>query len=125
MNYKKHLLLSILIVSLSLMMPGLALAQGPTDPAEMEAFFDGEIQPKMDEQHIPGVTLVVVKDGEILFTKGYGYADVAQGIPVDPETTLFRMGSASKLFAWTAVMQLAEQGKLDLDADVNTYLDFG
>jgi CubicO group peptidase (beta-lactamase class C family) len=121
---KKRLVSSILVILLGLTMPGLVLAQGPTDPAEMEAFFDSEIQPAMDEQHIAGVTLVIVKDGEVFFTKGYGYADVAAGIPVDPETTLFRMGSSSKLFAWTAVMQLAEQGKVDMDADVNTYLDF-
>ena len=46
------------------------------------------------------------------------------GIPVDPEQTGFRIGSVTKLFTWTAVMQLVEQGKLDLDADINTYLDF-
>src|SRR6185503_6315777 len=56
--------------------------------------------------------------------KGYGYADIENSLPVDPEQTLFRVGSVTKLFTWTAVMQLAEQGKLDLDADINTYLDF-
>jgi len=66
----------------------------------------------------------VVKDGAILTEKGYGYADVAEHKPVDPKLTLFRPGSISKLFTWTAVMQLVEQGKLDLDTDVNTYLDF-
>lgn len=68
--------------------------------------------------------MVVVKDGEVLTQKGYGYADAAQRKPVDPQLTLFRPGSVSKLFTWTAVMQLVEQGKLDLDADVNTYIDF-
>jgi CubicO group peptidase (beta-lactamase class C family) len=68
--------------------------------------------------------VVVVKDGAILLEKGYGYADVAERKPVDPERTLFRAGSVSKLFTWTAVMQLVEQGKLDLDTDINTYLDF-
>ncbi|HET9908456.1 MAG TPA: serine hydrolase, partial [Anaerolineales bacterium] len=63
-------------------------------------------------------------DGKLLFAKGYGYADVENAIPVDPEQTIFRIGSVTKLFTWTAVMQLAEQGKLDLDADINTYLDF-
>lgn len=121
---KKYLFLSTLVMLLSLITPALVLAQGPTNPTEMETFFDGEIQPAMADEPIAGVTLVVVKDGNILFTKGYGYADVAAGTPVDPETTLFRMGSSSKLFAWTAVMQLAEQGRVDLDADVNTYLDF-
>jgi HEAT repeat protein len=77
----------------------------------------------MEELHVPGVVVVVVKDGEFFFAKGYGYADVEKGIAVDPETTLFGIGSTSKLFTWTAVMQLAEQGKLDLDADVDTYFD--
>ncbi len=68
--------------------------------------------------------MVIVKDGQILLQKGYGYSDVAAHKPVDPELTLFRPGSVSKLFTWTAVMQLVEQGKLDLDADVNKYIDF-
>src|SRR5690606_35310692 len=49
---------------------------------------------------------------------------LAEGTPVDPVATLFRPGSVSKLFTWTAVMQLVEQGKLDLDADINQYIDF-
>ena len=73
---------------------------------------------------IPGAVVVVVKDGQILAQKGYGYADVDKRTPVDPATTLFRPGSVSKLVTWTAVMQLVEQGKLDLDADINKYLDF-
>ncbi len=60
----------------------------------------------------------------MLAQKGYGYSDVKTRKPVDPELTLFRPGSISKLFTWTAVMQQVEQGKLDLDADVNKYLDF-
>ncbi len=71
---------------------------------------------------IAGAVVVVVKDGEILTERGFGYRDVASKKPVDPKLTLFRPGSVSKLFTWTAVMQLVEQGKLDLDADVNKYL---
>src|SRR4030095_12265782 len=58
------------------------------------------------------------------FAKGYGWADVDKRIPVNPETTMFRIGSVSKLFTWTSVMQLVEQGKLDLNTDINRYLDF-
>ncbi|NTW44764.1 MAG: serine hydrolase, partial [Anaerolineaceae bacterium] len=97
---------------------------GPGDEEELSAFFDGAMDTSMHENHVPGAVLVVVKNGEILFSKGYGYADVDLKIPVDPETTLFRPGSVSKLFTWTAVMQLVEQGKLSLDEDINTYLDF-
>jgi CubicO group peptidase (beta-lactamase class C family) len=98
--------------------------QGPTDPAELEAFLDELIGKEMAENHIAGAAVSVVKDGKLFFAKGYGYADLEKGIPVDPEQTIFRVGSVGKLFTWTAVMQLVEQGKLDLDADVNTYLDF-
>ncbi len=73
---------------------------------------------------IAGAVVVVVKDGQILSQKGYGFSDVEKRKPVSPETTLFRPGSVSKLFTWTAVMQLVEQGKIDLDKDVNAYLDF-
>ena len=98
--------------------------QGPTDPAEMEAFLDKELGREMKKHHIAGAAVSVVKDGKLFFAKGYGYADLENDIPVDPARTTFRIGSIAKLFTWTAVMQLAEQGKLDLDADVNTYLDF-
>ncbi|HET9906644.1 MAG TPA: serine hydrolase domain-containing protein, partial [Anaerolineales bacterium] len=97
---------------------------GVTDPAELENFLDGLLTNEMEENHIAGAVISVVKDGKLLFAKGYGYADIENGIPVDPEQTVFRIGSVTKLFTWTAVMQLAEQGKLDLDADINTYLDF-
>ena len=78
----------------------------------------------MEEYHIAGAAVAVVKDGKLFFTKGYGSKDIEHRIPVDPEETMFRIGSNTKPFTWTAVMQLAEQGKVDLDADVGTYLDF-
>jgi CubicO group peptidase (beta-lactamase class C family) len=99
-------------------------AQGPTDPAEMEAFMDDLFAKDMEECHIAGAAIAVVKDGQLFFAKGYGYADLENKIPVDPEQTMFRTGSVGKVITWTAVMQLVEQGKLDLDADINTYLDF-
>jgi len=101
-----------------------AQVQGPTDPTELEAFLDKFMASNMAEYHIAGAAVSVVKDGEVLLSKGYGYANLEKGIPIDPETTGFRVGSVTKLFTWTAVMQLAEQGKLDLDADINKYLDF-
>ena len=99
-------------------------APGPTDPAEMEAFVDELLGKEMEEYHIAGAAVSVVKDGKLFFAKGYGYADLKNNIPVDPEQTIFRIGSGTKPFTWTAVMQLVEQGKLDLDVDINTYLDF-
>ncbi|HEY3475569.1 MAG TPA: serine hydrolase domain-containing protein, partial [Anaerolineales bacterium] len=99
-------------------------ALGPTDPVELEAFLDDYFDSKMTEYHIAGAAVSIVKDGKLLFAKGYGYADLEKSIPVDPDQTIFRIGSVGKTFTWTAVMQLVEQGKLDLDADINTYLDF-
>lgn len=91
---------------------------------DVEAFLDGIVPAQLTQNDIAGMTISVVKDGKLLFAKGYGYSDVKTKKPVSPETTLFRPGSVSKLFTWTAVMQLVEQGKLDLNKDVNEYLDF-
>lgn len=88
------------------------------------AWLDGFLPYALQRGDVAGAVVVIVKDGAILLQKGYGYSDVAARKPVDPATTLFRAGSVSKLFTWTAVMQLVEEGKLNLDADVNTYLDF-
>src|SRR5512145_2101101 len=98
--------------------------RGPVDRAELEAFLDGVMTAQMTKEHVAGAVVAVVKDGQVFFSRGYGFADVAKRSPVDPERTLFRIGSVGKLFTWTAVMQLVEAGKLDLDADINTYLDF-
>jgi len=70
----------------------------------------------------PGVTIVVVSEGEVIFLRGYGYADTQNGRLVDTETTVFRHGSINKVFVWLSVMQLVEQGLIDLDVDVATYL---
>ena len=91
---------------------------------DAEAWLDGFLPYALAAGDIAGAVVVVVKDGEVLLQKGYGYANLAERTPVDPEQTLFRPGSVSKLFTWTAVMQLVEQGKLDLDADLNQYIDF-
>jgi len=101
-----------------------ALAAVPdvTDPEVVGAFVDGAVKPAMKEFHSPSGVVMVMKDGEIIFARGYGYIDVDKRIPVDPKTSLFRPGSISKLFTWVSVMQLVEQGKLDLDTDVNQYL---
>ncbi len=101
-----------------------AADEGPLTQGDVEAWLDGFLPYAIQRGGIPGAVVVVVKDGKLLASRGYGYADVEARTPVDPARTLFRPGSVSKLFTWTAVMQLVEQGKLDLDADVNTYLDF-
>jgi CubicO group peptidase (beta-lactamase class C family) len=96
----------------------------PLAADDLAAFSDSILPFQLKQENIAGAVIIVVKDGKILFQKGYGYADVAKKTPVTPDGTLFRPGSISKLFTWTAVMQLVEQGKLDLDRDINDYLDF-
>jgi CubicO group peptidase (beta-lactamase class C family) len=95
---------------------------GPRDPREMERFLDSVLIPEMEKHHIPGAAIVFVRDGKIFFTKGYGWADLERRHPVDPDSTLFRIGSISKIFTATAVVQLADRGKIDLNTDVNSYL---
>ncbi len=91
---------------------------------DVHAFLDGFVPMQLERENIAGAVVLVVKDGAILFAKGYGYSDVEKKSPVTVDATLFRPGSISKLFTWTSVMQLVEQGKLDLDKDVSTYIDF-
>lgn len=93
-------------------------------PSDLGPFFDGLIPYAIRRGDIAGAGIVVVRDGKIVLAKGYGYANLAARSAVIPDRTVFRPGSVSKLFTWTAVMQQVQAGKLDLDADVNTYLDF-
>ncbi len=101
-----------------------AAAHPEMTAADVASFLDGMVPVLLAREDIAGAVVLVVKDGKVLFSKGYGYSDVAKKTPVTPEGTLFRPGSVSKLFTWTAVMQQVEAGKLDLDRDVNEYLDF-
>ncbi|MBW8815845.1 MAG: beta-lactamase family protein [Caulobacterales bacterium] len=110
-------------LALALAVPGAAAAQPDLTPSDLQAFFDHAMPALLRKGDIAGGVVTVVKDGRVVFAKGYGYADLAAKAPVTPQV-LFRPGSITKLFTWTAVMQLVEQGQLDLDADVQTYLDF-
>ncbi len=137
------------LMVLGLIFPSMVIGQAPTSPnistrpettqtadntkalgdheltaSDAEAFLDGVLPLQLAREDIAGATVIIVKDGKILFEKGYGFADVKEKKPVSPAETLFRPGSISKLFTWTAVMQLVEQGKIDLDRDVNDYIDY-
>jgi CubicO group peptidase (beta-lactamase class C family) len=91
---------------------------------DVQVFLDGLIPALLEHNDVAGAVVMIVKDGKVLYSHGYGYSDVKSKKPVSVDDTLFRPGSISKLFTCTAVMQLVEQGKLDLDRDVNDYLDF-
>jgi CubicO group peptidase (beta-lactamase class C family) len=101
-------------------------AAGPPQltAADLDAFLGGIVPYAIAQANIAGASVAVVADGRLLFAHGYGFADVKSRRPVIADQTLFRAGSVSKLFTWTAVMQLVEQGKLDLDRNINDYLDF-
>ena len=96
----------------------------PLAPRTLVRWLDGFMPYALVQGDIAGAVVVVVGPDGVIAKKGYGHADVEAGTPVDPDTTLFRPGSISKLVTWTAIMQLAERGLVDLDADVATYLDF-
>jgi CubicO group peptidase (beta-lactamase class C family) len=96
----------------------------PLTAEDLEPFLDGLMPLLLARDDIAGAVVAVVKDGRPLLAKGYGYADVASRAPVRGDATLFNVASVTKLFTATAVMQLVEQGRLDLDRDVREYLDF-
>ncbi|MQA12414.1 MAG: serine hydrolase [Pseudonocardiaceae bacterium] len=112
---------------------GLVLAAGATAPAApgcasttpdaLRGFFDRELPSGLRDHDVPGAVVSVVSGGESAFAEGYGKADVEHGVAFDPDSSLVRIASVTKLFTWTAVMQQVEAGRLDLYADVNTYLE--
>ena len=99
-----------------------ARAQTAQQRMEFASFIDGFFAGIQRDWHIPGMAFVAVRDGEIHYLKGYGIADLASGMPVSADATLFRVGAISKAFTATAVLQLVEKGRLALDEDVNPYL---
>src|SRR5512139_532505 len=102
--------LILLIISCNKVSPQTNPDSWISDPALLESFFDGMINDHLKSKHIAGAVVAVVKDGNILLKKGYGYSDYEIKHPVNPDSTLFRIGSISKTFTWIAVMQLAAQG---------------
>ena len=92
------------------------------NPEALQTFVDALVHEQLRATGIPGASAALVLGGETVLAAGYGVADVEDGRAVDADT-LFRIGSVGKLVTFTAVMQLAEQGLVDLHADVATYLD--
>jgi len=107
-------------------------APAPAPPAaaaaltaeDADQWLDGYLPYALATADIPGAEIAIVRDGEVVTERGFGFADVEKRTPVDPKVTMFRPGSVSKLIVWTAVMQQVEAGKIDLDADINKYLDY-
>lgn len=109
-------LISFLAVVL---VPLFGFAQNPNPNAALDAF----ILEEMEAEHIPGMATVIVKGGEVVWRKGFGLADVAGNVPVT-DSTIFLLASVSKLFTGTALMQLAEEGLIDLDGPINAHMPF-
>ena len=99
-----------------------APAVGAIEPQDLATFLDDVVPAQLEANHVPGAAVSVVQDGQLVLAKGYGLADRERGVPVAADRTVFRVGSVGKAVTGTTVMQLVEQGKLDLHADVNTYL---
>ncbi len=126
MSFKKLIILLLLFIlfAFSFQINGSVQAQSIGYEQELKAYFDGFINSQIEEFKVPGVSLSIVKDGRVLLKEGYGFYDLENKKRVDSDDTLFRLGSTSKLFVWTAIMQLVEQGEIGLEDNVNQYLDF-
>lgn len=92
------------------------------DNQELRSKVDAYMEQAMADQHIAGATLVIVKDGQVVMKQGYGYADIENQKLVDPNVTMFRIGSVSKVLTAIAALQQVERESLRLDQDVNAYL---
>lgn len=109
---------------------GLARASEPAQPVTnllndrgaLEAFVDHLVTNRMKEAHVPGAVVTIVKDDKVLLNKGYGFANLEQHTSVDPDKTLFRIASVSKVFNAMTVMRLVDEGLLDVNEDVRPRL---
>ena len=99
-----------------------APAAEPLDPVRLEAFVDGWMAEGMAREHVAGAAVMIVQSGQVVLKKGYGYADIARRRRVDPDRTLFRIGSISKTFTWILLMRDVEAGRIRLDRPINLYL---
>jgi CubicO group peptidase (beta-lactamase class C family) len=94
------------------------------DDAAIATFMDRYVARAVEIHAIPGATLIVVRGGRVILSRGYGVADRSTARPVSTERTLFRQASISKLLIWIVALQLAQEGRLDLDRDIQDYIDF-
>lgn len=121
------LIVAVLLLSLILQFNSLVLASELTPSGvaieDIESIVDGIMADEIGVT-VPGSAVVVVKDGEIVFSKGYGLAVVEDGIEVNSSTTVFEIGSISKTFTWTAIMQLVDQGKITLEDDIREHIGY-
>ncbi|HEX2123385.1 MAG TPA: serine hydrolase domain-containing protein, partial [Thermoanaerobaculia bacterium] len=109
--------IAVLLVLFAFTAPAQTIARAP-----LEKLLDELIPAEMQKQRIPGATFILVQNGRVVLAKGYGLADVARKKPMSADDTIVPIGSITKVFTFTALVQLADRGQLDLRADVNRYL---
>ncbi len=119
----KHLLITFLIICSFFSSKNIIYSQNIYEQTtDLNAWIDSQITKGMDSLNIAGATIVLMQGDSIRHIKGYGLADIESNTPVNGNSSIFGVGSISKTFVATAVMQLVEEGKLELDQDVNSYL---
>jgi hypothetical protein len=130
-HVKLHILTLLLaLIGVALSVPCSRAAPASAAPAQhsarqkqdWEALFAPEVVDAMQRWHVPGAAVAIVQGDAVVFSRGFGLADLERQVPVSPDVTVFRVFSLSKLFTATAIMQLLEQQQIDLDSDVNTFL---
>jgi CubicO group peptidase (beta-lactamase class C family) len=123
-----HALLLLLLIGVAVNVPSAQSPRSSIQPIQVEskdlaAMLDSFFVAEMEKEHLPGAVFALVKDGKVVYAKGYGVADVEKKTPVTPDKTIFRIGSITKVFTALALTQLAERKKISLNDDVNKYLD--
>ncbi len=115
-----------LAVGLAMCLLGATAAQAQGIPADriasLPALIDAAVPKLLEQQHIAGTAVAVVHDGRVVMLRGYGRARLNPDVPVDPERTLFRVGSVTKVFTSVAALQLVDAGKVDLHQDIRAYV---
>lgn len=119
---KWKLFLLVFVVTFVSQAVSVVAAESVPSKEDVPNFVDKQMEKDLKKYNIPGAVISIVKDDNILYSNGYGMADISKNKKVDAENSMFRIASTTKLFTWTAVMQLVEEGKIDLDTDINTYL---
>jgi CubicO group peptidase (beta-lactamase class C family) len=107
-------------IALACLFSATTSAQTPL-PAELVSTIDAFVAERMEQGKLPGLSLVIVKDGQVAYTKGYGFANLEEQIAMTDHTPV-AVASTAKGMTALAIMQLVEQGKVNLDAPVTTYL---
>lgn len=121
MRFKPLLATALLLLSISRLTQAQTALRDKPEVADALKVFDLWIEQFVDYRDIPGLSIAIVHDQEIVWTKGYGYADLKTKTPATP-STVYRLGSITKLFTSSAIMKLRDEGKLRLDNPVASYL---